>query len=83
MKHQKTCTVFKIQHNLQQGCPTQTRHVLDNPDVQNYSRNSNCPKTLILKFPKFEHFLKILPDAKFKPKFRTCPELSGPYGKLI
>ena len=73
MEHQKTCTMFKVKHNLQQGCPTQTRrcHVMDIPDLQDDSRNSNFPKTPIIKFLTFEQFLKYLPDAKFNPKFRT------------
>ena len=34
----------------------------------------------IIKFRTFEHILKFLPDAKFNPKYRTCPEFSGRYG---
>ena len=62
MKHQKTCTMFKVKHNLQQGCPTQTRrvYVLDTPDLQDYSHNSNSPTMSIIKFRTFEHFLKFL-----------------------
>ena len=89
MEHHKTCTMFKVKHNLQQGCPTQTRCVprveLDTPavsapDLQVYSCNSNSPKTPIIKFRTYEHLLKFFPDAKFNPKFRTCPEFFGRYG---
>ena len=46
MEHQKTCTMFKVKHNLQQGCPTQTRryHVLDIPDLLDDFRYSNSAK---------------------------------------
>ena len=33
-----------------------------------------------MKFQTFEHFQKLLPDAKFNPKYQTCLEFSGRYG---
>ena len=33
-----------------------------------------------IKFRKFKHFSKLLPDAKFHAKFWTYPEVSGRYG---
>ena len=54
--------MFKVKHNLQQGCPTQTRrvpHVGGAPDLQDYYRNSNSPETSITKFRTFKHFLNI------------------------
>ena len=54
--------------------------MLDTTDLQDYSRNSNSPKTPIIKFRTFEHFLKFFPDAKLNPKFRTFQEFSGWYG---
>ena len=67
--------MFKVKHNLQQGCPTQTRCVprVGHPDLQDYFHNFNPPKTSIIKL----RILKFLPDAKFNPKFRTCPHNSG------
>ena len=62
--------------NIIYSSGVQLKHVLDTPDLQNYSRKSNPPKMPIIKFRTFEHFLKFLPDAKFNPKFRTCPEFS-------
>ena len=76
MKYQNTCIMFKVKNNLKQGCPI--KHVaclvLDTPDLQDYSRHSNFLKTPNIKFRTFEHFLKFLQDAKFNPKFRSCPK---------
>ena len=76
MKYQKTCIMFKVKHNLKQG--VQLKHVaclvLDTPDLQDYSGNSNFLKTPNIKFRTFEHFLKFLLDANFNPKFRKYPK---------
>ena len=82
MEHQKTCAMFIV--NIIYSSDIQLKHVachvLDIPDLQDYFRNSNSPKTPITKVRTFEHFLKFFPDAKFNSKFRTCPEFSGWYG---
>ena len=56
------------------------RHVLNSPVLQAYSRNSNSPKTPIIKFRTFEHFSKFVPDAKFDLQLQTRLEFSGRYG---
>ena len=73
MEHQKTYTMFRDKHNFQQKCPTQTL-------IFRIISAILIPKTPIIKFRTFEHFLKFLPDAKFKFKFRSCPEFSGRNG---
>ena len=79
----KNSAMFKVKHNLEQWCVQLKHvvcHVLDIPDFQDYSRNSDSPKMPIIKYRTFEHFLKFLPDAEFNPKFQKCAVFSGRYG---